>query len=309
MQVLREHTAGSPQREIKWTNLSRQEIAERITQAGTRISRWIVGPLLKKHRFVKRKAQKTKAMGRRHPDRNAQFENIARLKEEYLAAGQPVISVDTKKKELLGNFYRAGKLHTRETIHTFDHDFPSFSDGVVIPHGIYDLALNKAHVNLGTSRDTTEFACDSIRQWWTRRGRLDHPGATRLLILSDGGGSNPARSNLFKQDLQRLANHLQLDIRVAHYPPYCSKYNPIEHRVFPHVTRACEGVVFTDVPLVQQLIKRTKTRAGLRVTVALLEKTYVAGRKAAANLQDTLRIVRDQLLPQWNYRLLPQPDG
>lgn len=307
LDVIREHTAGDPQREIRWTNLRQREIARSAaggTTAGTPTSRRVVRQLLKQHGFVRRVAQKRRSL-KQHPDRNAQFERIAAFKAQYLAAGEPVISIDTKKKELLGNFYRAGKLYTRQTLDVLDHDFPSYSDGKVVPHGVYDIAMNKAHVNLGTSCDTTQFACDSIARWWETRGRHDHPRASRLLILCDGGGSNPANSNLFKQDLQTLADHIGLNLRVAHYPPYCSKHNPIEHRVFPHVTRACEGVIFRSVSLVKELIERTRTSTGLRVTVDILDQVYAAGRKAAAELPSPLRLAADATLPKWNYTLQP----
>ncbi len=224
--------------------------------SGEVVSCRIVRQLLKKHGFVSRQALKKKSF-KQHPERNPQFQNITALKAKYLAAGQPVLSIDTKKKEMLGNFYRNGKLYTRETVAVLDHDFPSYSSGKIVPHGLYDIGLNKAHVNLGLSHDATEFACDSVARWWSLHGRRDHPHATQLLILCDGGGSNPSRSSLFRQDLQALANTLGLEIRLAHFPPYCSKHNPIEHRVFPHVTRACEGVVFHSVTLVKQLIERT----------------------------------------------------
>ena len=304
MDVVREHTAGSPQHEIRWTNLRQPEIAKRISVKGTKVSRRIVRQLLKKHGFVSRQAQKKKSF-KQHPDRNPQFENITALKAGYLAAGQPVLSMDTKKKEMLGNFYRNGKLYTRETLEVLDHDFPSYSEGKVVPHGLYDIGLNKAHVNLGTSRDTTEFACESVARWWLLPGRRDHPRAKQLLILCDGGGSNPSRSPLFQQDLQWLATTLNLEIRIAHYPPYCSKHNPIEHRVFPHVTRACEGVVFESVSLVKQLIENTQTSTGLKVTVDILDRVYETGRKVAQDIKSSLRVVADTLLPAWNYTVLP----
>jgi hypothetical protein len=305
LDVIREHTAGSPQHDIRWTNLKPKEIAERITAAGIPVSRFIICKLLKKNNLRRRQSQKKKSF-KQHPDRNPQFENITRLKAEYLAKGQPVISMDTKKKEMIGDFYRNGKLYTQEPIKTLDHDFPSYSKGKVVPHGLYDVGLNKAHVNLGTSQDTTEFACDSVKHWWDNYGKHDYPSAKRILIMCDGGGSNPSNSPLFQQDLQALANHIGLDIRIAHYPPYCSKHNPIEHRVFPHVTRACEGVVFKNVPLVKELIEKTETKTGLRVTVDILNRAYKAGRKAAKHLQSTLNIMADTILPQWNYILSPR---
>jgi hypothetical protein len=306
--VVQEHTAGCPQHAVKWTNLRQPEIARRISAKGTPVSGRIVRQLLKQHGFVRRQAQKKKSF-KQHPDRNPQFENIVALKTQYLAAGQPVISMDTKKKELLGNFYRSGKLYTREEVAVWDHDFPSYAEGKVVPHGLYDIGLNKAHVNLGTSHDTTEFACDSVARWWSLQGRHDHPHASQLLILCDGGGSNPSRSPLFLQDLQALANTLKLEIRIAHFPPYCSKHNPIEHRVFPHITRACEGVVFKNLPLVKELIERTQTSTGLRVTVDIIDRVYETGRKAAHDLKASLRIVADAILPVWNYTVMPNPSA
>jgi hypothetical protein len=275
-----------------------------MSEAGFCVSGRIVRQLLKQQGFVRRQSQKKKSF-KQHPERNPQFENITALKAKYLAAGQPVLSMDTKKKEMLGNFYRHGKLYVRETIEVLDHDFPSYSDGKVVPHGLYDIGQNKAHVNLGTSHDTTEFACDSVAHWWNLHGRHDHQKAKELLILCEGGGSNPSRSPLFQQDLQALASTLNLEIRIAHFPPYCSKHNPIEHRVFPHVTRACEGVVFTSLPLVKQLIERTQTRTGLQVTVDIIDRVYKTGRKATRSIQNSLQVVADAILPAWNYTVLP----
>lgn len=208
---------------------------------------------------------------------------------------------------MIGNFYRAGKLYTRETIEVLDHDFPSYSEGKIVPHGLYDVGLNKAHINLGTSKDTTEFACDSVVHWWENVGKRDYAGATQLLLTCDGGGSNPSNSFLFKQDLQTLSNRIGMPIRIAHYPPYCSKHNPIEHRLFPHVTRACEGVVFKSVQLVKELMERTQTKTGLRVTVDIIDKPYKAGRKVEEHIKSTLNIIADTKMPQWNYTIYPQP--
>ncbi len=239
-------------------------------------------------------------------NRTEQFENIARLKGDYQAAGNPVVSMDTKKKEPIGNFYRPGHLYTTETIITYDHDFVSLAEGVVIPHAIYDLQRNHGFITLGTSHDTSEFACDSFRQWWYSQGQADYPQATSILLLCDGGGSNNARHAIFKQDLQQLANEIGVAIRVAHYPPYCSKYNPIEHRLFPHVTRACQGVVFKTLALVKELMARTHTQQGLRVTVNILDTIYHTGRKADVSFLQNMPILFDDFLSLWNYRAVPQ---
>ena len=245
-------------------------------------------------------------MGPRNPDRNAQFENIARLKKEYLKAGLPVISMDTKKKELLGDFYRDGKIDTQETIETNDHDFGSAGSGVVIPHGLYDVGKNEGFINLNTSHDTSELACDSLAAWWDQHGRADYPQAKKLLVLCDGGGSNSASMYLFKEDLQKLANRLGIEIRVAHYPPYCSKYNPIEHRLFPHLTRACRGVIFQTLETVRYYMAKAETTTGLKVKVSILDKVYETGRKYAAGFKKTMKIVFDKFLPKWNYTAVPE---
>jgi hypothetical protein len=308
LKVLEDHTAGDPMRaDVKWTNLSRRQIAKKLTELGTPVSRDVVSQLLRKHRYRRRKALKKKTMGPRHRDRNAQFENIARLKKKYLKAGWPVISIDTKKKELLGDFYREGTIDTQETIETNDHDFGSAGTGKVIPHGIYDVGRNQGYIHLNTSHDTSELACDSIAAWWEEQGRPAYPRAKKLLVLCDGGGSNSASQYVFKEDLQKLANRLGLEIRVAHYPPYCSKYNPIEHRLFPHVTRACRGVIFQTLETVQYYISKAETSTGLTVQVGILNKVYQTGRKCAAGFKKSMKIVFDQLLPKWNYTAVPKP--
>lgn len=292
--------------EVRWTNLSLKEMSRRLAEQGTPASKRVLRPLLKKLGFVKRKAHQTLAMGG-HPDRDAQFQNIAKLKQEFLDAGQPVLSTDTKKKELLGTFYRDGKLYSHDEVRVYDHNFPSFASGTVIPYGIYDLAANQAHVTLGTSHDTSEFACECLALWWEQQGRDRYPTATTLLLLCDGGGSNASNRHVFKEALQHLADRLGIEIRVAHYPPYCSKYNPIEHRVFPHVTRACQGVVFESVELVSDLIARAHTQTGLTVTTSILNRAFETGRKVAADFLETCRIVRDNAFPKWNYRAIPTP--
>ena len=291
---------------VKWTNLSRRQIARRLAESGTPVGKDVVSQMLQDHGYRRRKAVKKKMMGPRHPDRNAQFENISRLKQEFLDAELPVISIDTKKKELLGDFHRAGVIDTQEPIQVNDHDFSSMGGGTLIPHGIYDVGDNRGWLHLNTSHDTTELACDSIEAWWRRHGSSRYPKARRLLVLCDGGGSNSASKYLFKQDLQNLANRLQLEIRVAHYPPYCSKYNPIEHRLFPHVTQACRGVIFQSVETARHYMEKTQTTKGLKVAVGILNKAYQTGRTYAKAFKKTMKIVFDDLLPKWNYTAVPE---
>jgi Rhodopirellula transposase DDE domain len=291
--------------EVRWTNLSRREIARRVTELGTPISRHVVSQLLRKHRYRRRKARKARTMGPRHPDRNAQFLNIGRLRRQYLAAGLPVVSIDTKKKELIGDFYRDGVIEAQGTIEVNDHDFGSMGSGTVIPHGVYDVGRNRGFIHLNTSHDTSELACDSIAAWWEADGLTAYPGAKKLLVLCDGGGSNSATRYVFKEQLQGLADRLGVEIRVAHYPPYCSKYNPIEHRLFPHVTRACRGVIFGALDTVRHYMAKAGTATGLEVEVRILETVYETGRKCAAGFKETMKIVFDELLPRWNYRAIP----
>ena len=290
--------------DVLWTNLSLSAIAERMGELGTPVGPSIVEQLLGEAHLGRRQAFKTVAMGPT-PDRNQQFEIISFYKEFYFDSLNPILSIDTKKRELMGLFYRDGRLFSTQTMRVYDHDFPSFAEGHVIPHGLYDLKRNRGYINLGVSYDTSEFACDSIFQWWTAEGHAAWPQAKSLLLLRDGGGSNSAAQYLFKQDLQGLANRMGLEIRVAHYPPYTSKYNPIEHRLFPHVTRACQGIIFRTVEQVQHYMAKAKTRTGLSVAVNILDKIYDKGRKVVEGFKKTMRIVFDNLLPRFNYRAIP----
>jgi hypothetical protein len=308
--ALVEHTAGSPTEEsLIWTDLTKTEIVDLMQDCGIYVSVHVVDQLLDRHGYHERKALRMEPLSR-HPDRNSQFETIARLKREYLDSADPILSIDLKARELLGNFFRSGTLWTRQTIRVFDHDFAEFAQGVVLPHGIYDLKRNRGYIHLGTSHDTSEFACDSLKDWWERFGRAAYPGAKSILLLCDGGGSNPAdndngQAHLFRTDVQRLVNDLGLEIRVAHYPPYASKYNPIEHRLFPHLSRVCRGVIFHTIDVVAELMRKAWTRTGLSVVVDILDKVYETGRKVSQATKDAVNLVRDAILPRWNYRILP----
>ena len=291
---------------VWWTHLKPREIRDLIFedhQLTTSVT--IVKRLLNQHKFRRRKAQKNVTMGQ-VPNRDEQFKNIKRLRKEYEESGNPILSMDTKKKEYLGNFYRDGRLYTQQIIQTNDHDFTSAAQGVVIPHALYDLALNHGYIHIGTSKDTSQFACDSIRHWWINPGKQHYPNATSILLLCDGGGSNSSRYYIFKEELQKLVDEIGVEIRIAHYPPYCSKYNPIEHRLFPHITRACQGVVFKSLAIVRDLIARTTTATGLSVTVSILDKVYLTGCKVSDVFRQAMPILFDDYLPKWNYRAVPQ---
>jgi hypothetical protein len=307
--LLHDYTAGDPMRPgVCWTNLSLRRIRADLIRYGLRIGVKAVATLLRRFHFGRRQAQK-KLSPKRHPQRDQQFRNIQRLRAAYAASLNPIISVDTKKKEFVGNLFRDGHLYTQETIQTLDHDFPTSAAGVVYPHGIYDTKRNCGHINLGTSHDTSRFACASIERWWQNYGRAAYPHATSILLLCDGGGSNSSRRYLFKYHLEQLADRLQIEIRVAHYPPGCSKYDPIEHRFFPHVTRACQGVIFTTITLIVKKMGETQTAQGLRTTVEILQGEYPIGEKVPKDYKKSMRIVFDEELPAWNYRAVPTKPG
>jgi hypothetical protein len=307
--IIEDRTAGDPMREnVTWTDLTPTEISDRMEiEFDTLVNPSIVRRVLGSLDYRLRKIAKV-LPGKESPNRDQQFLRIAELKEEFLASGKPVISMDTKKKEFLGNLYRHGRVYTTEAIKAFDHDFPSWANGVIIPHGFYDLARNEGYLHLGLSRDTSEFACDSLRLYWEHDGSRLYPDARELLLLCDGGGSNGSRTHIFKQDLQHLVNELGVTVRVAHYPAYCSKYNPIERRFFSHVTRACQGVLFDTLATVRSLMEKTSTRTGLSATVRVIEKIYETGRKASEAFKKNMPIEFDDILPKWNYRVVPQPN-
>jgi hypothetical protein len=305
--VLEVRTAGDPDEpEVRWTDLSPGQIAQTVGDLGTPVSAPVVRDWMREQGLARHQIRKDLAGGE-SPDRDAQFQRIAALKTRYAAAGNPVFSIDTKAKEHLGQLFRKGRVWTQQAFQAFDHDFPSWATGVVIPHGIYDLARNRGHLNLGLSHDTSQFACDSFRWYWKRIGQRCYPHATSILWLCDCGGSNAAAQHLFKQDLLALANDLGLEIRVAHYPSYCSKYNPIERRFFPHVARACQGMLFDTLERVVTLMRRAATATGLQTTVHVIRRIYTTGRKVAEDFKTATLIAFDDLLPKWNYVARPDP--
>lgn len=301
LDVLSEHTAGSPMKEnIKWTNLTKNEIRKAMAKRGISVSKNIVKKLLKKNKFVKRRAQKSTATTQ-HKDRDAQFQKIAKAKQEYEQSDNPIISADTKKVEKIGNLYRDGKVECVEPIKVYDHDFPSLASGKIIPYTVFDIKNNEAFVYIGTTCDTSELACDAIKIWWNTLGKSRYPYASSILCLADGGGSNSSHSDLFKSDLQLIANEINLDIRMAHYPPGASKWNPIEHLVFPHITRALSGVILKSINLAQELINKTTTTTGLKVFSRISKKIYETGRSVFEGFKTESKIIHDNTLGDWNY--------
>lgn len=301
-EIVKVHTAGSPVEPGQlWTNRSPSELADELSTAGFSVCPNTVAGLLREElQLSRRSAAKTVSLGE-SADRNAQFEQIAKLLKKFLGKGWPVISIDTKKKELLGDFFRPGQAFTNGQVRAFDHDFPSAADGKVIPYGVYDLAENEGFMYLATGADTGELACDAIRRWWFRRGRWLYDQPEELLVLADCGGSNGYRVSLFRERLCEVATRLAILIRVAHLPPYCSKYNPIDHRLFCHLTRSLKGVLCRSIEIVRDAFARTVTSTGLKVTVELARRTYQAGVKATQTFRDNVPILRDNYLPKFNY--------
>jgi len=296
---------GSPDEEdLIFTDLKPPALADKMTRMGTPVCAETVANWLAAAGVRLRKIAKSVAGGE-SADREEQFDHIAGLIDRYEAEGNPWFSIDTKAKEHLGMLYRKGRAYSNVPFKAFDHDFPSWADGVLIPHGIYDQRLNLGHLNLGLSRDTSEFACESFGNFWQKLGKKRYPHATSILLTCDCGGSNPAGKYLFKWDLQQLVDRIGLPIRIAHFPSYCSKYNPIERRFFPHIGRVCEGMLFDSLDRVVELMRRTTTRTGLRTTVHVMKKAYQTGREATEWMKTSLRICYDQIVPRWNYTLKP----
>lgn len=403
MAVIHEYIAGDPMDEkVRWVKLTRGEIRDKMREAGIIISRHIIKKLLKNHHFVKRKMERA-ISGGVSEYRNEQFKNIIRQKAEFLNSDNPIISIDTKKKELLGDLHRAGSvdcqemnrlvtmldnvspsldqfknhntsilisenseiiylldenqqlqqlteiefsqkinslqnqklsrlltfmtlqdaiqkiskaefkgivklfsLHVRDAvIKVHDHDFVHLADGKIVPHGIYDIKQNKAFVNIGNNYETAEFVCDSLKIWWEQSGCIDHPKATEVLVFCDAGGANSYRHNIFKVELQHLVNIIKIPLRIVHYPPYASKWNPIEHRVFPHVTKALSGIVLKTAEDARKIIATTQTKTGLSVVTNLIKKTYEKGKKVATDFMDKINIKQEESLGQFNYTISP----
>lgn len=306
--IMAQHTAGCPMNEtIKWTYLTHEEIVEKLAEQGIHVSVFMVRILLKIHNFKKRKMRKSKTI-KSVKCRDQQFQNIHQKIEYFNHLRQPVTSIDTKKKEPLGNLYRPGNVYCSRALEVYDHDFGSLQTGQIVPHGIYDLFRNEALINLGTSKDTAAFVHDSLLNWWQTYGQIHYPKAHSWLILCDGGGSNNCRHYVFKEAIQKLANTTGIIIHIAHYPAYCSKYNLIEHRVFPHVTKALDGIPLDTVQTVKELIEnRAKTKTGLKVAAQIIDKVYLTGIKASQEFVENMPIIFDEILPKWNYKAVPIP--
>ena len=300
-------TRGDPTSALRWTCKSRAKLANALSEQGWRVSSTTVGRLLHALGYRLQSVRKRQE-GTAHADRNAQFEHINAAADAFLSAGQPVISVDTKKKELVGNFKNGGQewqpMGTPVAVRV--HDFPTDRAGRAIPYGVYDMARNEAWVSVGRDHDTPAFAVASIRHWWRRMGRRAYPQATALLITADAGGSNGYRCRSWKYELQQLANETGLHIQVSHLPPGTSKWNKIEHRLFCHITANWRGTPLTTYETIIDRIGSTRTGSGLRVNAALDPGSYPTGVTVTPAQMDALLLVRNAFHGEWNYELLPQ---
>ncbi len=299
-------TRGDPESPLRWTCKSVRKLAAELRERGHRVSYQWVAEGLRGLRYSLQGNRKTREGGD-DPDRDAQFAHINAAAAEYLAAGDPVISVDAKKKELVGDFKNGGRewrpQGQPEEVRVYDFKIPDL--GRATPYGVYDLAANAGWVNVGLDRDTAAFAVESIRRWWESDGRARYPAAQRLLITADGGGSNGSRRRLWKWELQRLADETGLAISVRHFPPGTSKWNKIEHRLFSFITQNWRGQPLVSYAVILSLIAATTTAAGLTVASYLDTTTYPAGIKVTDAEMDTLRIERDTFHGEWNYTILP----
>ncbi len=301
-------TRGDPQSPLKWTCKSTRELSKELKKRGHAVSHTTVGNLLKEAGYSLQANRKT-IEGAHHPDRNAQFEHINRRVKAQRRAGQPALSVDTKKKENIGNYKNPGRTWRRkgQPVKVKTHDFPDQKRGKAVPYGVYDIGKNEAWVNVGISHDTAQFAVASIREWWCRLGRRRYPQrqVRRLLLTADSGGSNGARNRLWKYELQKLADDLGVAIEVCHFPPGTSKWNKIEHRVFCHITRTWRTLPLESYEIVVALIGTTRTDTGLEVHATLDERDYPQGRHVTDEEYATLNLKPGKFHGDWNYVLKP----
>jgi hypothetical protein len=307
LEIVTPETAGDPMGARKWMRSRLRTLSQRLAHLGHAASAPTVSRLLKQHDDALRVNAKENEAGSQHPDRDTQFQYIEAQKQAYAVAGCPIISVDTKKKELIGDFKNAGQVWCQHPIKVNVHDFPSDALGRAVPYGIYDLQHNHGAVYVGASGDTPEFAVGAMTRWWEHIGRVVYPQASRLLILADAGGSNGCRPRLWKEQLQsQVSDRLGLHVTVCHYPTGCSKWNPIEHRLFSHISLNWAGQPLRTLETMLGYIRDTTTTTGLGVTASLLEGVYHTGKRVADAVMKTLYVEHHAVCPQWNYTIHPR---
>lgn len=306
-EVLGSHLAGLPQDEdTQWLDINVAEVRRLMFEKGHEVSYHIVRQLIDAAGLKKRSFAKSLPLSVVE-DRNPQFEKIAMTKSACLEAGIPIISIDTKKKEMIGNFKRPGLVYCSSSPKALDHDFATFSSGTIVPHGIYDIANNTGYLTIGTNHDTSEFVCDNIERVWNGHLKSLYPNADLLVVLCDGGGSNSCRHHIVKQDLIDLSCRIGMRILVMHYPPYCSKFNPIEHRLFSQITKSWNGHPLLSVENACERAGRTVTSTGLKVVAEIVDKVYEINRTVRDSYAELLKrhVVFDESLHNWNYLISP----
>jgi hypothetical protein len=309
-QLLEPTTRGEPESPLRWTCKSTRELTAALRDQGHQVSHTVVAEWLHRLDYSLQADRKIREGGN-VPDRDAQFAPINTEVVRYQAEGQPVISVDAKKRELIGPFKNPGREWRPQghapAVHVYD--FPSLSEGKALPYGVYDLTANTGWVNVGTDHDTAMLAVASIRQWWETMGHVTYPAATRLLVTADGGGSNGSRNHLWKWALQRWADDSGLTIQVCHFPPGTSKWNKIEHRLFSAITQNWRGQPLVSYETVVQLIGATHTRTGLTVQAGLDQHTYPTGIKISDDQMAHIQLLKDRFHGEWNYTISPTTNG
>jgi hypothetical protein len=298
---------GDPKSPFRWTCKSTRKLATELSSMGHTVSHTKVGQLLLDLNYSLQGTRKVME-GASHPDRNAQFEFIYSNVNDFQSRNQPVISVDAKKKELIGTFANGGSEYQRKgkPVEVQAYDFPSLADGKGIPYGVYDITNNHGWVSVGTDHDTAQFAVNTIRQWWYQMAQEAYPQAEKLLITADGGGRNSSNNRLWKYELQRFADETKITVTVCHFPPGTSKWNKIEHRMFSHITKNWRGRPITSHEVMVNLIANTRTNAGLQIQAAIDSNKYPTGIKVSNRAMESLSIERNDIHGEWNYTVKPK---
>lgn len=300
--LMKDEVGGDPISGVKWTRRSTRRLAREMTRQGYPMSPVTVRRLLREMGYSL-KANVKNLSGPRHQDREEQFQEIDRKVQSLRRQGVPILSVDTKKKELIANFHNAGRIWRNQPVQVSDHDFPDPELGRAIPFGIYDVGRNQGRVVVGTSGQTASFAVDSLAEWYLRDGRRMYPEAREILILCDNGGCNGSTNRLWKYEIQLFADQFGLKVHVSHYPPGASKWNPVEHRLFSFISKNWAGQPMTSYEKMLNYLRTTKTQTGLRVRASLLDKRYGRGIKISDELMDEIRLRPGRVLPAWNYTI------
>lgn len=303
-ELLRDATAGDPISGIKWTRKTLRDLSRELGRRGHQVSPETVRRLLRQRRYVLRTNRK-RLTKEQDPERDRQMRYVARKRREFLKAGDPVISVDAKKRELIGNFRQAGRTWRREPLDVLEFDYPNAADGLAIPYGIYDVGRDRGFVVVGVSHQTPEFVIAAIRCWWLHEGRRAYPGQRRLLIEADCGGGNGNRCWLWKFGLQRLADEFDLRVTVTHLPTGASKWNPIEHRMFCFISQNWAGQPLVNYETALKFIRTTKTESGLRCRARLDSSYYATGVKITGEQKAQISLTPHRVLPKWNYTIEP----